>query len=81
MIVGMIVDCRFDPRPCEGATCCLADCLGPSYCFDPRPCEGATHAQRGFRLGRAVSIRAPVRGRPAHASLTVLDLKFRSAPL
>ena len=56
----------FDPRPREGATrgrgvldlCQLGG-------FDPRPREGATVTGQGAVSLYGVSIRAPVRGRPA----------------
>ena len=51
-------------------------------CFDPRPCEGATTTVERMCTAERVSIRAPVRGRPARPidGSSETD-EFRSAPL
>ena len=54
----------FDPRPREGATSRPRSRRAMTRCFDPRPREGATVERVDGNLGRQVSIRAPVRGRP-----------------
>ena len=55
---------RFNPRPREGATTGFNPLFQVFVCFNPRPREGATTVA-GIRAGiDAVSIHAPVKGRP-----------------
>ena len=54
----------FNPRPREGATLSTGDASRRRKSFNPRPREGATLIIPGPCRVLAVSIHAPVKGRP-----------------
>src|SRR6185437_13617124 len=55
----------FNPRAREGATVVHAGILRCAACFNPRAREGATEVKSKLPHLQLVSIRAPVRARPA----------------
>ena len=70
----------FNPRPREGATYRVGADIGAMGCFNPRPREGATRRYRAHAAGLAVSIHAPVKGRPGRTFLGLMLAKFQSTP-
>ena len=69
----------FNPRSREGATRRASDRSSRDRRFNPRSREGATAQAGRERVEGGVSIRAPVRERPAEDERAAAEAAFQSA--